>query len=243
MSLLTRGNYLGFLKGTGGGGETGGEPPEIFLPTTTTGFWIADDLNILADSDPIGTWTDQVNDFAASASGADRPVLKKEIVNNKSVVRFTTSNELNVGNVLNIGTQSMNIFVVGSGGWDEIFLVKNLNGNDGYYRARTTNFQFYDGGYPTFFVNTHSSDLKLYEFRLIRGGTGGIWLNGVSQQPVTYSDTTTDITSVYDLFFGNKNLAGDIAMILVCQQAGDISGGDRTSFNTSITEYYGLTLS
>ena len=62
------------------------------------GWWDADAITGLSDTDPVSTWSDQSSSgYDASSSGSDRPTYRTGVLNSKPIVRFSGSNHLNLG--------------------------------------------------------------------------------------------------------------------------------------------------
>ena len=95
-------------------GFSAGRAKSIVLPATTTGFWIADALNnSLADDALIGSLANKIESAPAfTALGADRPVLKKNVVNGRSAMRFGGSQHLDAGYNYDLGSQSLTVLLV-----------------------------------------------------------------------------------------------------------------------------------
>ena len=64
------------------------------------GWWDADAITGLSDTDPVSTWSDlSSSGWDATASSGDRPTYRTGVLNSKPIVRFSGSNHLNLGSI------------------------------------------------------------------------------------------------------------------------------------------------
>jgi PKD repeat protein len=101
----------------------------IFEPNSVSGntLWLSADGSVTEFSGQVLAWSDNSSNGIAFAQGvaADQPtlVVNEPSLNNKSVIQFDGNSDfLSAGNVLNIGTNSLSIFLVGNG--TGVFLAK-----------------------------------------------------------------------------------------------------------------------
>lgn len=101
----------------------------IFEPNSVSGntLWLSADGSVTEFSGQVLTWSDNSSNGITFAQGvaANQPtlVVNEPSLNNKSVIQFDGNSDfLSAGNVLNIGTNSLSIFLVGNG--TGVFLAK-----------------------------------------------------------------------------------------------------------------------
>lgn len=75
----------------------------LWSPTDLTnlvGWWDADSITGLSDTDAVSTWSDNSSSgWNASSSGGNRPTYRTNILNGKPIVRFSGSNHLSLGSI------------------------------------------------------------------------------------------------------------------------------------------------
>lgn len=101
-----------FLRGDGAwatpdGGGGGGGPVVAIEPDavdTLEGWWKASALS-LSDNDAVSSWVDSSGNgnTAAQATGANQPTYKTNIVNSQPVVRFDSTDFMNISTELTVG--------------------------------------------------------------------------------------------------------------------------------------------
>jgi len=204
----------------------------------------------VADGDVVGAWADLsgAGNDATQATTAKKPLLKLNIVNGKSVVRFDGTDDflaVSPGSDFNFGTGDFSLFIVAemtsTPAVAGMFIAKRQHNNDFEYRWATAVMQITG---PTVSGLQAVLTTQFYIF-------GGIRDSGVFQH---YRDGATDgvvgawatdIDNAHDLYINSRAgtdyfTALDCGEILIYNAA--LSTADRRRLEQYLAAKYNITL-
>jgi len=238
----------------------------IFAPTTLSGlaFWVQGDTVSGNDGDLIATWPDgSGNGRDATASGALRATLKKNILNSHAVLRFAGAQGYLTPSIDFTGTQGSTVFAVAScvSGSDRVVveLTTSTAANvTGFllYRQNTANHPvaFCRGNIGNSTYTHNVSMVSTSDFRLLAGkydkalatNEAIAWVNGGWDGTVVSVNNTNAFANA-PLYVGARAQSslfwsGDIAEIVVYNRA--LNATERLQlqgyFNTKYNLYFAV---
>lgn len=235
--------------------------PSLDLPSTTVAVWEANSLNAsLNDGDAVSSWTDSQSSVAATSSGTERPILKKNIQNGHSVLRFDGVDDfLDAGDNFDLGTQGLCALVVfkKTNAGDGTLFAKSVGAAAvGRYGVLATSgidgllFEHVNGSaYLNDSAGLASSDasFKVGEFHINRSGGALLSIkNGVSESDGFPAETAADYNVSYTFKIGKYATSlslpfeGDIALIVLTKYTGAFNSSEWTDLVNSVKTRYGI---
>lgn len=237
------------------------------LNHTAPKYWmVADSLNAsLADSASVTTWKDYYNrnDQFTQITSTKQPLLKKNILNGHSVVRFDGVNdELRSGILPALGAAAREIMVVIANGtmtnvpatiftygWDQT----SLSGFSlMFVSGKRSDGPYIGGFFPSggTYQHVHSSVKSTADAMILNlsydGSTPKIYLNGTltGTSPITTTLATTKIRGLtlgYGDFYEVNPFKGDIVEVLVFDST--LSDADRKTISCNLSSTYNISSS
>jgi hypothetical protein len=236
-------------------GAMGSSVSLAFSPTQIAGLklWLKADSMSLADGTAISTWSDQSgngND-ATQATGANQPLFKTNVLNEKPVVRFDGSNDYMA---FATGPDTSSCFVVGTINVAAsslpayaCFIIYGDVNNGGQIRGRVNSTHW--GAFITTVADLDSGeDLVSRTFSVLElttvASNGGVFLYRNGTQKATdathncYGAGTNQINWIGGETGQTRYISADMAEVLIYDSA--LSTSDRQTVETYLKNKYGL---